>query len=517
MRGQRELTLDFSGGVNLTAAPYQLQPNEARDVLNMRVTSTGQVRKRKGSVEYLDLFADVGIGGLSLARNLAAIYANGENQLVTTTLISGPAEHFFAIDDQSVSTDITGSTVPTTGEYWEIVTAPVSGSVGPVYAMNGVDTPQEWDGDTATNFADWVATTGTIPATGKYLTYHGARLWCAETAVQGRIRYTGLTSGAPDMNNWDADGYVDLEPSDGEDITAIAPFGSYVLVFKESKSYVIYDLVTGANRQLSDNVGCLSHRSCVDTPIGLIFWGQDGIYVTDGNQVNPISEKVDSLLDVAATIDPYHHYASAVYWDSSYWISINTVDQEAPTYTLEMDLETGSWWLHDLVWMDVAVMGGTFPRLMHSSAIAPAINNTFVENTYIDNPNLPYDAYYESSWAVSGEPHIQKRVRQVRIDGIGSWQLQYATNFLDSYTEDDGEVWEPASTGDTFAPTADDGELFAPTVASGDDFAPDSAAVIYRRYYTLGVARAWSFKIFSDNTGAFEIYAMTVAITGRTD
>ena len=44
--------------------------------------------------------------------------------------------------------------------------------------------------------------------------------------------------------------------------------GDMILVFKERKTWVIYDFDTGANRQLSESVGCVSHRSIADTPAG---------------------------------------------------------------------------------------------------------------------------------------------------------------------------------------------------------------------------------------------------------
>jgi hypothetical protein len=68
---------------------------------------------------------------------------------------------------------------------------------------------------------------------------------------------------------------VQFDPGDGEQITAIGSVGPYVLVAKPSKLWLIYDLDTLANRPLGKNVGCVAHRSMVETPFGTFFLGKD--------------------------------------------------------------------------------------------------------------------------------------------------------------------------------------------------------------------------------------------------
>nr|MDQ3317454.1 hypothetical protein [Actinomycetota bacterium] len=263
MRGNAYLFRDFKGGVNAQAAPYNLQDGEARDVTrNVVSTQRGAVRKRDGVVTFAtppealnSLFALtspnflIGAGGTSLYR----IDSSGMSAVLASTL--------------------------TANLRWEFVQAPAQGGQGPLYGMNGTDTPKQWTGLTAASAVDWTSTSGALP-NGKYLAYHGNRVFVAGvTAQPTRLYWSDI--GNPRV--WPVENVLDLDPGDGEPITGIGTLKGQLLVFKGSKAWTIFDLNTGANRRLGDNVGCVSHRSIVETTRGCYFLTRtQGIMVTDG-------------------------------------------------------------------------------------------------------------------------------------------------------------------------------------------------------------------------------------------
>lgn len=520
MRGARELYLDFSGGVNLETAPYLLADNQARDALNVQTTATGQIRKRNGFTTLADLSA-APASFTGAPHSLFACDVTSGKLLVVAGPVAGSEDKIVSISGAGTVTDLTaGAATFDQGIRWSFAQAAMtSNGKGPIFAMNGVDTPQVWDGNIAADFADWTAASGTLPVTGNFLTYHGFRLWCAELAVPGRVRFSGITGSNPDTGNWDANGYVDLEPADGQAITAIYPYGSYLLVFKARKVYVIYDLVTGAYRQISDVVGTISPRSVVETPAGVMFLDEgSGIMSTDGNSISPISSNVDVLLREAAQISSTFKLAAGTYFNNRYYLSLST-GGSINDRTLEYDIERQSWWVHDCASNQWALLdpAGT-PRLYSTDPAADRVQRAFVPDVFQDSGvNYAGGTYVTGAWLTWGETHIQKRVRQVRIDGQGEWTLCYATNFVEDYESDQGEVWESSDQDPlVFAPASSTGTLFAPS-APGTTFAPVNTSVTYRRYYTLGVGRAWSFKLVSDDSGDFRLYSMTVAIGRRED
>lgn len=507
MRGTPITYYDFSGGINLEAAPYLLETNQARAALNVHTNRNGQLRKRNG-VETAASLSALNGPALSLGvSNLASKHL----------LVAGPTASGVQIYSVTAGGTVTDRTATpfTNGLPWYFAQAPVtSGAKGPIFAMNGTDTPQHWTG--AGDFANWTADVGAVP-NGKYLTYHGNRLWCA---VGSRLHYSGITGTSPDTGNWDANNYVDLEPEDGQEITAICPQGAYLLVFKPRKIFVIYDLVTGANRQISDSAGCAAHFSCVETPQGVFFLDEDqGVMVTDGNSATPVSDAIRPLLREAAEFPATFRQAAGVFNDNRYYLSISE-HGSINDLTLEYDLDTQSWWMHDFGANGWALLDPvTAPQLYAANANDELLSRAFVPDLFTDNDaNYTGGAYWIGSQQMWGEPHIQKRVTQVRVDGLGEWTLGYAQDHSEDFTSDAGEVWSTTEPEEgTFAPPTIDGEVFAPSAPTGDTFAPISTAVTERRYYTLGVARAWSFSFNNDDEGDFQIYSITIATRRRED
>ena len=529
MRGAPLVLTDYSGGVDLSAAPYLLEENRARNLLNIQTNPLGHIRKRQG-FETLTSLAGSPASFTGAAHSLGL--SNGATKyLVAVGPITGPNDRPVAVQtDGTIAADLTrtgGGGAYTTNSLWSIIEAPVtSDAKGPIFAMNGVDAPQWWAGTSGTNFENWTAASGTIPATGKYLTYHANRLWCRDSVAEpSRVRYSGITGTSPDSGNWDADGYVDLEPEDGQEITAIAPFGSYLIVFKPRKTFVIYDLITGANRQISDTVGCIAHRSCVDTPSGLFFLDEEqGVMLTDGNTIRKVSGPIDPLIRQATLYPATLHSAAGVYSDDRYFLSLS-VNGSVNDTTVEYDLEQDSWWIHDCASNQFALVDpvGT-PKLFSASPVSAArgLERAFAPNIFEDaGAAYAGGAFWQGAHHVFGKPHVRTRVRQVRIDGTGNWDLYYSTDYADDETTDAGEIWSSsqAPTGVLFAPSTSGGDIFAPSSPDGAMFAPggDQATVTERHYYTLGVSRSWSMKFYNNDSSDFGIYSMTIATTERTD
>lgn len=516
MRGEEQVYFDFSGGVNLAAAPYLLAENQARDALNVHTDTQGVIRKRNGFIDLATL-SGAPASFTDPPHSLFSSYIGGTPHLLAVGKIGASDDRVVSITGGGTVTDRTPGALPyTANKRWYFAQAPSSGGQGPIFAMNGTDTPQQWTG--TGDFADWTASTGTVPVSGKYLTYHGSRLWCAEGGSPGRLRYSGITGSAPDVRAWDANDYVDLEATDGQEITAIAPLGPYLVVFKPRKTFIVYDLVSGANRQISDSIGCIAHRSCVDTPIGLLFLDEEqGVMVTDGQEIQPISEAVmPKLREISVSLADN---AAACFRDNRYFISFST-NGTANNETLEFDTTTRSWWPHDCASNQFALLDpiGT-PKLYSAHPSAIKVQEAFASSTFVD-AGVAYagGAFLLGAHLVWEQPHVHKRVRQIRVDGSGEWRLSYAKDFSETYEDDSGEIWDSTADGTSlFAPSSSTGETFAPTVSTGDDFAPINTAVTSRHYYTLGVARAWSFKLCNNDEGDFQIYSMTGALTRRTD
>ena len=510
-RGNPIVYSDFSGGVNLAAAPYLLAENQCQDARNVTVGATNSLLKRPGS----SLLSEPST--LDSIHSLFAVNTSTKSLLAVGKQASASNDRIITISTGGTATTLKSTL--TQGQRWEWVQAPTSGGQGPIYGVNGVDAPQYWDG--SGSMANWTASTGTIPTGAKYLLYHADTIWATgDPALPGRVRFSGLTGSAvpgPDPRNWDADNYVDIEPQDGSTITGIGKVASYILVFKPHTTYAITDPSTGAWRQINSGIGCAAHRSIVETQAGTIFLSEDaGVCVTDGSTVTKLGENVDPLIRQAADNNPSALANScATYRNDSYYLSIPSATS-TNDLTLEYHLPTRSWWIHTTTSNQFALLDpdGT-PKLYSAHATDNKVLRVLAPDLYTDE-GVAYDTYWEGPFWPFGQPHINKRLTQIRMDGAGIWLLYLATTFEGDYELIDGLDWEVSTTASTtFGGTG----TFGPSPDDGTDFGPE-AGILERRYPTPGTqgwGRALSLKLTNYDPYSFELYSLTAFARERRD
>jgi hypothetical protein len=388
---------------------------------------------------------------------------------------------------------------------------------GPYYGMNGTATPQFWDG-AASSTAPWSANTGIIPTGTRFLIYAQDRMWATgDPSFPGRVWKTGVSSDAvpvPDPCNWDTDFTDDIDPDDGQAISAIGKVGPYVLVFKERKCYVISDASSGIYRTLSSSIGCISHRSIVETSSGTLFLSEDlGVCLTDGSEIRVVSENIKPMLDEVSTSQPLA-YAKSVgtYYRDSYYLSIPYLDSKN-SITLEYQLDTGAWWIHSFAAADFALLdSGSGLQLYAAGPSVATLDHVLDDSVYSDN-SVAYTSYWEGPYWTWGAPHLNKRVTQYRIDGVGSWEVDAATTFGDIRERLDWLPWEEGETsGGGFGDT---GTTFGGTGTFGP-----GGTITEKRYFTPtdGWGRAWSLKLYDDlSTNAMAIYSVAGFLRPRSD
>ncbi len=508
-RGSTQNSIDFGGGVNPNAAPYLLAENQAKDARNFRTTPIGSLRKREG---FTALASPNTLDGV---HSLASVNTSTTSLLAVGKQAGASSDRIITISTGGTPTTLKSGL--TQGKRWEWAQAPTSGGQGPMYGLNGTDTPQQWDGAAAST-SNWTASTGTVPSSCRYLVYHNDRLWATgslTTALTGRVFYSGLTADAvpaPDPRNWDTDNYVDIEPQDGQVITGIGKVGPYLVVFKPRATYVITDPVTGAWRRISDEIGCAAHRTIVQTEDGTYFLSEDaGVCRTDGSKVERISDDITPFLRRAAEDNPTTlPNAAATFHRNSYHLSIPFAST-SNDIILEYDLLSQSWWPHSIGSNQFALLDpvGT-PKLYSADPTTSRISRAYVPDSYEDH-GAAYagGTYYTSSYQTWGEPSLQKRVTQFRIDGAGTWTLAGATSFSDDYENLDGEAREETATGETFGGSGEFG-------GSGSTFGPEAGGTQWA-YYTPFVARAVSLKITNNDTRSCEIFSLAAFLRQRSD
>lgn len=493
MRGRPKPFAAFVGGVNKRDAPGLVGDTEARDARNVQATVRGAVRKRDGSQS----FAVPPVA-------LTSLYPSQ----VPDFLIGAGSTSLYSISPAGVVASIASGL--TDSALWEWIQAPANGGQGPLYGFGG-GAARQWTGSGGT--AAWTAASGTLPL-GKYVIYNGLRVWVAGMAAYGSVPDPGSTLVFSDLGNpraWPVENVVQFDPNDGEQITGIGSVGPYVLVFKPSKCWAVYDLDTGANRLLAENIGCVAHRSIVETQDGTYFLSRDqGVFRTNGSTVHRLNDKLQPVID--GLVQANRQLACAAFYRGHYYLSISDAGA-ANTILLDYDLQLDSWWLHTLPSAQLALWepAGDLGLYSAAPALAKRVDKLFVSGRTQDASDagdLLYPAYWRGPHHKLGARRT--RVRALTFEGSGKIQVSVAKDAA-SYPTVVGDADFLSQNG-----AWEDSDGLWTSDVDGGQWA-GVADVTEAELANLGVARTWSVQFGNEADDPFEVDSYTFWRSDRTD
>lgn len=125
---------------------------------------------------------------------------------------------------------------------------------------------------------------GTPPANGKFIASWMGRLWIANTSAgRSRVHWSAANNGQDWVTVGDA-GFVDVNPDDGQEITALVPSGDYLYIFKRHSVHVIsgYKPDNFVLHKIPDVDGCIYHRTAVDHGGAVFYLSDNGVRVVSG-------------------------------------------------------------------------------------------------------------------------------------------------------------------------------------------------------------------------------------------
>ncbi|CAB4172205.1 hypothetical protein UFOVP1346_16 [uncultured Caudovirales phage] len=514
MKGSPFVHGDFRGGLNTKAANYLLEDTQCRDCLNVQSTTTGAIVKRPGITTVA-----------SQTPSFTSLYA----------IESTSSDHFLAATSTTLN-KIVGSAITSvsTGEtsgQWALVEAttdttgpsltPAETSQGPVFLSNG-NVSKAWDGTTLVDWTMDVNSTLDVPGAAvpphTISLVHESRIVIASGST---IYWSEVQVGTGTLpRTWMLENQQLFDPDDGDEITGLGRVGSNLIVFKKHKIFVVYDINTGANRRLTTNIGCVSNRSIKETPFGTLFLADSGVYVTGGNSCDLISDQITpTILALNATST-----ATAEFHRNHYYLSVGTV-------TLDYDLLLKSWWKHSF-----GTIGDFATRFNNSveelyCTVGGKLGRMFDLGTYTDF-GTAYSWLWAGPWLAPGQartvyPAVRKRMKAIRVDGLGSAKLSVDKDFYDTNTPVSAQ--NPSGTvstslfaiseGTTFGPTQPDPTYFGDfnsnngsPILTGPTTFCDVSPISQARIWGQGVARSWAltFENATTNTTAATIQNYTI-------
>lgn len=190
-----------------------------------------------------------------------------------------------------------------------------------VWMVNGTDATAIWSGAAADSFV----TTGNAASApiGQFIENFRSRVWIAgNSTYPDRVYFSSLPSAeATPIVTWDTSAttgdWIDISPSDGDNITGLKRSKRALIVFKRNHIYRIYTISeTDPDPQI--NVGTYSNESIVETKSGLFFHHPTGFYSLLDGGVQEISKPIIDIVN-AITVANYSKICGWQDGDHVYW------------------------------------------------------------------------------------------------------------------------------------------------------------------------------------------------------
>ena len=430
----------FDGGANLRDAINQLGRNEARSLLNMILDERGGASKRLGS----EKLSEVGVA----ADRIISLYPFYRGDDPVQLLAETDAGKLYYTTDLIAWTEITtglDTTNPMTFETFN----------SKVYMVNGVDDYAWWDGAT-------FSTDAALPK-GKFIRLWKDTMWVSGvTGFEDRV----YSSDPANAESYPALGFVDVAKGDGDRVSALDSDGTFLIVPKFNRAWVIYDPVTYANRLFDFEKGAESHFSFIHHEGDIFYLSRKGFCRFLGDSPSElISDKIDPLFvgDVL-NIDKLNLAWGYVHENRVGW-SLPEVSELAPTLQVEYypRLERKPWAFHRMParcfarWRkaedDIVVFGDTGDNSLDQAFASVGQDN-----------GTTFNGIIELGFLDMQNPLTHKYLKRLRVLARGKFLVGVKRDFenavIKTYSIDltgDTDLWDPADTwdaADLWGPTA---------------------------------------------------------------
>lgn len=158
-----------------------------------------------------------------------------------------------------------------------------------LFAVNGFDVPQYWDGTT------WAAVGGSPPAS-KYLAFHKNRAFFVDKANPTKVVFSELS----DYQSYLSTSFIYAPaPKSGDPITGMVVYQDNLIVFTRRTKYVLFGDDPGnfVLRQSSGKKGAVAQSAIAADSNYVYFLSDDGVYRYNGSSDELMSDEIQTEID----------------------------------------------------------------------------------------------------------------------------------------------------------------------------------------------------------------------------
>ena len=318
-----KLLMNFSGGMNSHTSPLIIKDTECELIVNYNLDKLGALTRRNGYVT----FASQPVSGKTISGLFGGFGANNRgNYQFMTVNNSGNTNRVTYYNNAGTWTttdDSSQSIFDPNGAANNLYLTRFVNFMNYVFRLNGANTPVSFlittpATLTTTNLTD-TATSAALAITPSVGAVFQDRMYFNRVAdgYKSRLYFSTLGSSGGTIT-WNTDSqWFDVNPDDGDFITALENNGNRLLIFKNFSMYRWTYGQVEPDRLIG--VGTTSQESVkTNFDIGVTFFANPkGIYSYSGSRPKLVSRKIQEYIDavsnwkyVAGGIDKEHYYLS---------------------------------------------------------------------------------------------------------------------------------------------------------------------------------------------------------------
>jgi hypothetical protein len=306
-------------GLNLREPAGMVQDDELVECVNLNVGRAGELTKRTG---FDRLHNGTAFGNVDV--KLLGTYQTADHSQI---LAATSDEKLWYSEDGATWTEI------------DIGATAFEVQYGVQYVnkfyMVSEEGVHEWDG---TTFSE---TDASAPE-GDFCTVYKDRLFVLSTTATNNSRL--YFSAIADFTSWPSTNFIDVKPGDGDFLVTCSVIHDLLIIFKTGTTWALYVQGPPENwtlRNTNPEIGCVSKYTPREIEGFLYFVGSRGVYKTDGNVFEDISESIEPVFrDRIVNLTTVNIDASA-WWQDRF---IVLVHPDPSTYRyLVYHLRTGGW------------------------------------------------------------------------------------------------------------------------------------------------------------------------------
>lgn len=345
MSRQQKAILYFKG-VQTKTSDILMAEDESKEIVNCDLSKYGIIQKRCGYTQMGDQITS-GKDILGLVQYYAS---DGTSQLIAGCNTSNDANIQISARTQQ-------------NYYWNVYNGAYPNSK--FEGANFIDylflVGYSADDDTFLPTMCWNGTIGSTTTNltncpqGKYIVLVNGYLLIINgkdptNRFTSRVWWATPPTTYPLSLTWDnANNWWDFEPHNGQEITGATANFNRAIIFKNTSTHV-FDPVGQDAKMISNSIGCDSHRSIQNAGNFTIFYNRKGVYATNGQDIQLISNPVEKFID-AINQDNIFDICAGVKDNKYYKLFIGDVEVDGTDYTnceLAYDVLQNAWTVNEL-------------------------------------------------------------------------------------------------------------------------------------------------------------------------